>query len=279
MLIYGNEDYMKSRMRENRTYGSVRGDRLPLTKERKRGVVELSTRQRTMKKKILIGLGIVVLVVIGVIGYMVITDLQQEDKLLQEVDEITALTNEDPIDVDKLRDKLDNTITRGDYGTTERALKDYVSDLVDNYEIIYNALNDDTMINILSIDNYKEDGKEFTESREYLSTTQDNLKSAMNNYVELLTEEGAMKYINDKGLDSYYVDLYRDELVGEIPADDVLELETAINDVISLLDKEEAVIEFLVQNKDNWEIQGDNIVFDSNDLTNEYLGLVDEIAN
>ena len=153
-----------------------------------------------------------------------------------------------------------------------------MSDLVDNYEIIYNALNDDTMINILSIDNYKEDGKEFTESREYLSTTQDNLKSAMNNYVELLTEEGAMKYINDKGLDSYYVDLYRDELVGEIPADDVLELETAINDVISLLDKEEAVIEFLVQNKDNWEIQGDNIVFDSNDLINEYLGLVDEIA-
>lgn len=232
-----------------------------------------------MKKKILIGLGIVVLVVIGVIGYMVITDLQQEDKLLQEVDEITALTNEDPIDVDKLRDKLDNTITRGDYGTTERALKDYVSDLVDNYEIIYNALNDDTMINILSIDNYKEDGKEFTESREYLSTTQDNLKSAMDNYIELLTEEGAMKYINDKGLDSYYVDLYRDELVGEIPADDVSELETAINDVISLLDKEEAVIEFLVQNKDNWEIQGDNIVFDGNDLTNEYLGLVDEIAN
>ena len=50
-------------------------------------------------------------------------------------------------------------------------------------------------------------------------------------------------------------------------------------DVISLLDKEEAVIEFLVQNKDNWEIQGDNIVFDGNDLTNEYLGLVDEIAN
>ena len=101
----------------------------------------------------------------------------------------------------------------------------------------------------------------------------------MNNYVERLTEEGAMKYINDKGLDSYYVDLYRDELVGEIPADDVSELETAINDIISLLDKEEAVIEFLVQNKDNWEIQGDNIVFDSNDLTNEYLGLVDEIAN
>ena len=50
MLIYGNEDYMKSRMRENRTYGSVRGDRLPLTKERKRGVVELSTRQEYYEK-------------------------------------------------------------------------------------------------------------------------------------------------------------------------------------------------------------------------------------
>ena len=35
---------MKNRMRENRTYGSVRGNRLPLTQDRKRGVVELSTR-------------------------------------------------------------------------------------------------------------------------------------------------------------------------------------------------------------------------------------------
>lgn len=232
-----------------------------------------------MKKKILIGLGVVVLIIIGVIGYIVITDLQQENKLVQEVDEIMILTNDNPIDVDKLRDKLDSTITRGDYGVTERALKDYVGDLIDNYEIIYNALNDDTMINVLSIDNYQEDGKEFSKTRDYLVKTQDNLNSALNNYVELLTEDGAMKYINDKGLDSYYIDFYRDSLVGKISTDDVEELKKAINDVLDLLQQEENVINFLVENKNSWEIQGDNIAFDNSDLTNQYLNMINEIAN
>ena len=46
-----------------------------------------------MKKKILIIVGIIILIVIGVIAYFVITDLQQEDKLTAELQEISHLNN------------------------------------------------------------------------------------------------------------------------------------------------------------------------------------------
>ena len=232
-----------------------------------------------MKKKILIGLGIVVLVLVVIIGYLVVTDLKQEDMLLEEASEITTLTNEDPIDVDKVRDKLDNIITRGDYAVVERAFKDYLSDIIDNYEIIYNSLDDSKMVDLLSIDNYREDGKDFNETLEYLTTTQNELKTAVDNYVSLFEEDMIMSYIDDKGLDSYYVDFYRDILIGEISSLDIEEVEESINQVLDLLQKEENIINFLVENKDNWEIQDDNIVFNDASLTSEYLRLVDEIVN
>ncbi len=232
-----------------------------------------------MKKKILIGLGIVVLVLVVIIGYLVVTDLKQEDMLLEEASEITTLTNEDPIDVDKVRDKLDNIITRGDYAVVERAFKDYLSDIIDNYEIIYNSLDDSKMVDLLSIDNYREDGKDFNETLEYLTTTQNELKTAVDNYVSLFEEDMIMSYIDDKGLDSYYVDFYRDNLIGEISSLDIEEVEESINQVLDLLQKEENIINFLVENKDNWEIQDDNIVFNDASLTSEYLRLVDEIVN
>ena len=65
-----------------------------------------------MKKKILIIVGIIILIVIGVIAYFVITDLQQEDKLTAELQEISNLVNSQNIDIDQINERLDRTVTR-----------------------------------------------------------------------------------------------------------------------------------------------------------------------
>ena len=232
-----------------------------------------------MKKKILIIVGIIILIVIGVIAYFVITDLQQEDKLTAELQEISNLVNSQDVDIDQINQKLDRTVTRGDYAVVEQSFKQYLKDNFDVSMKIADILNDEKLTTILTADNYKQDGKDFVETKNYISTTRDQLETYKTEYKDFFTEDKVMSYINDKNLDSYYTDLYKQELVGDIESDNETEVvESAINDVIGILDIYEEVINFLVDNQNSWNVQDDTIEFTSESLQNQYNSLIDKLS-
>ena len=232
-----------------------------------------------MKKKILIIVGIIIPIVIGVIAYFVITDLQQEDKLTAELQEISNLVNSQNIDTDQINERLDRTVTRGDYAVVEQSFKQYLKDNFDVSMKIADILNDEKLTTILTADNYKQDGKDFVETKNYISTTRDQLETYKTEYKDFFTEDKVMSYINDKNLDSYYTDLYKQELVGDIESDNETEVvESAINDVIGILDIYEEVINFLVDNQNSWNVQDDTIEFTSESLQNQYNSLIDKLS-
>lgn len=232
-----------------------------------------------MKKKILIIVGIIILIVIGVIAYFVITDLQQEDKLTAELQEISNLVNNQNVDIDQINERLDRTVTRGDYAVVEQSFKQYLKDNFDVSMKIADILNDEKLTTILTADNYKQDGKDFIETKNYISTTRDQLETYKTEYKDFFTEDKVMSYINDKNLDSYYTDLYKQELVGDIESDNETEVvESAINDVIGILDIYEEVINFLVDNQNSWNVQDDTIEFTSESLQNQYNSLIDKLS-
>ena len=232
-----------------------------------------------MKKKILIIVGIIILIVIGVIAYFVITDLQQEDKLTAELQEISNLVNSQNIDIDQINERLDRTVTRGNYAVVEQSFKQYLKDNFDVSMKIADILNDEKLTTILTADNYKQDGKDFVETKNYISTTRDQLETYKTEYKDFFTEDKVMSYINDKNLDSYYTDLYKQELVGDIESDNETEVvESAVNDVIGILDIYEEVINFLVDNQNSWNVQDDTIEFTSESLQNQYNSLIDKLS-
>ena len=232
-----------------------------------------------MKKKILIIVGIIILIVIGVIAYFVITDLQQEDKLTAELQEISNLVNSQDVDIDQINERLDRTVTRGDYAVVEQSFKQYLKDNFDVSMKIADILNDEKLTTILTADNYKQDGKDFVETKNYISTTRDQLETYKTEYKDFFTEDKVMSYINDKNLDSYYTDLYKQELVGDIESDNETEVvESAVNDVIGILDIYEEVINFLVDNQNSWNVQDDTIEFTSESLQNQYNSLIDKLS-
>lgn len=232
-----------------------------------------------MKKKILIIVGIIIPIVIGVIAYFVITDLQQEDKLTAELQEISNLVNSQNIDIDQINERLDRTVTRGDYVVVEQSFKQYLKDNFDVSMKIADILNDEKLTTILTADNYKQDGKDFIETKNYISTTRDQLETYKTEYKDFFTEDKVMSYINDKNLDSYYTDLYKQELVGDIESDNETEVvESAVNDVIGILDIYEEVINFLVDNQNSWNVQDDTIEFTSESLQNQYNSLIDKLS-
>lgn len=233
-----------------------------------------------MKKKILIILTIIIVIALGTVGYFVYQDFMQEEKLITELNEISDLANSGypNTNMDEINEMLERIVTTGDYAVVEMAFKSYLKDNFNNTIEIAELLNDERITTILTAENYKEDGKEFTNTKEYINTTRDKLKECKEKYVEFFTEEKAMSYINNKGLDSYYTDFYKQEFFGDIEnIGDSKIIEDSINEIIEVLNTSEEIINFLVDNKNSWNIDGDNIVFTSESLSNKYNELISKL--
>ena len=232
-----------------------------------------------MKKKIFITIGVIVAIIIAIIAYMVVSDMIQEKKLNEEFSYVDGLVENEERQTEEIKNALDRIVTKGDYAKVETSYKKYLKDIYENIENLTKILEDDEITNSLTAKNYQEDGPEFVKTKEYLSKTKKSLEDGKNTYYELLTEDGAMKYIKTMELDSYYEDIYKNEINGYISEEEHENktVEESINDVISLLDTSEKIINFLSDNKDSWTIEDESIVFNTQKLSDEYEKMADEI--
>ena len=231
-----------------------------------------------MKKKILITILIIIVILMAIVGYFVFSDMMQEGKLKTELAEINELSNAEQIDMTAINDRLDRIVTTGDYAVVEGAFKSYLRENFENSIQIAEILNDERITTLLTVENYESDGKDFTESKEYIINTRETLEDCKEKYTEFFTEEKAMSYINDKGLDSYYTDLYKDELMGDMDsASQDTTVQDSIDEIISILNTSEEVLNVLSENQHDWEIQRENIVFNSDSLSNQYEELINSL--
>lgn len=232
-----------------------------------------------MKKKIFITIGIIIAIIVAIVAYMVITDLKQEEKLMEEFTYIDGLVEKEEKETDEIKTALNRTITKGDYGKVETAYKNYLKDIYANISNITKILEDEKITDSLTSKNYKEDGPEFTSTKKYLAETKQSLEEGKNKYYELLTEDGAMKYIKNQNLESYYEDIYNREIKGYINVEENNDstVKDSINEVIDVLTTSEKIINFLSENKGSWSIEDDSIVFDTQKLSDEYEKLTSEI--
>ena len=231
-------------------------------------------------KKAIIGVVIaIVLVAVVGIGVLVVNDFRQEDILRQEMLEFENLTRAENIDLDQIDQRIRELKTTGDYGVLEKAMKDYLADVVNASVSIANVLNDERIINALTPENYVEDGPDFVQTKQFLEEAKGEIEQYKEEVLTLLTNEGAMTYIEDKNLDQYYIDLYKEIALSEDTAieENNAELENSLDEVMRILDAETQIINFLSENKDGWEMQGENIVFSSEELQNQYNEYISQI--
>lgn len=231
-----------------------------------------------MKKKILIVLSIVILIIVIALGYAVVIDFKQEDKLKKELTKISELINSDNINIEEINKRLANTITKGDYRIVEESYKQYLKETFENSLEIKTALNNENISDILTANNYINDGPDFIKTKQYINKTKETLRNCKEKYNEFLTEEKVMSYIKDKDLDSYYIDFFRNEIIGDMSTEnqDVI-VNNAINDIINILEKSDNIIDFLITNKGNWKINENSIEFNSDNLANQYNKMLDSI--
>ena len=229
-----------------------------------------------MKKKILITLAVLVIIVVGIIAFFVVSDIQQEKKFNDEMLALENMMNTDELDFEAIYEKKDLIVTKGDYGIIEKAIKSYIKDTALVAEKIIDAMNSEEFGAIISIENFEEDGKEFTESKEFIKTTRENLEQYKEEYGNQFDEEKIMSYINDKNLDEYYVDLYKNEVL-TVSQEDNQTVQDSIDQVIDLLDKMEDAIDYLIENKDDWNVIDGSLMFLDQDKLDEYQDILSRI--
>ena len=229
-----------------------------------------------MKKKILITLAVLVIIVVGIIAFFVVSDIQQEKKFNDEMLALENMMNTDELDFESIYEKKDLIVTKGDYGIIEKAIKSYIKDTALVAEKIIDAMNSEEFGAIISIENFEEDGKEFTESKEFIKTTRENLEQYKEEYGNQFDEEKIMSYINDKNLDEYYVDLYKNEVL-TVSQEDNQTVQDSIDQVIDLLDKMEDAIDYLIENKDDWNVIDGSLMFLDQDKLDEYQDILSRI--
>ena len=231
-------------------------------------------------KKAVIGVIIAIVLVIAIgIGILVVNDFRQEDILRQEMLEFENLTRAENIDLDQIDQRIRELKTTGDYGVLEKAMKDYLADVVNVSVDIANILNDERIVNALTPENYQEDGPDFVQTKQFLEEAKTNLEQYKSEVLQLLTNEGAMSYIENKNLDDYYIDLYKEIALSEDTAleEDNAEIEASLEEATRILDIESQVINLLSENQNSWEVEGDTIVFNNETLQNQYNDLVGQI--
>ncbi|MBQ9011921.1 MAG: hypothetical protein IJ093_04660 [Bacilli bacterium] len=148
------------------------------------------------KHKILVVIGIVVAiiaVIVGLVGYFLVKDVKEEQVLRKEISSLNKL------DITKDRYNTD-IVTTGDYAVVESTIKDYLDDYATNLQGVLDILNDEKLSNVLSADNYKNDGPEFGQTKEYLENTKKDFNEKLTKLTNMTDKNTIIDAINLKNL-------------------------------------------------------------------------------
>ncbi|MCI9084211.1 MAG: hypothetical protein HFH46_01170 [Bacilli bacterium] len=236
----------------------------------------MNAKKSNKNRNIIIGTVVgVVLLIIGFIGYIVIGDLKQEDILRNEIKIMS--------EKDVTKDRYNNPIkTKEDYAVVEKAIKEYLDDYAVTLQNVMKIIEDKTIINMLTADNYQKDGPDFKTSKEFLTNTKKTLSEGLTKLSNMTSTETIMKNIEDRKLDKYYNDLYKELMLNGIAEKDFETakqyLQTAGNQMNNLLNVEEQVIDLLIANKGKWKIENGKIVFQETATLNKYNELCNKLG-
>ena len=228
-----------------------------------------------MKKKLgfIVGIILFALVVVLGIAFYFVNEISAKILLNEEVESVSTL--------DLTKDSVDMNIkSKGKYAEVEKAIKNYFNDYAIHVQKILSIMNDDEFVNVLSIENYKSDGKDFVKTKEYIEKTKTDLNESFTKLIQITDAKEMINYL-DSNVGEKYVKLYQEYMYDDSIKKELEESRSSLEESKELLDHTievyEKVIAFLSQNKNGWNIENDQIVFDTQELLDQFNQYLSEI--
>lgn len=218
------------------------------------------------KKGIVLGVCAVVVVLVGYLVYFGYNKYQ-ESLIFREGEKIG--------DMDVLEGEVDTKLyTSGDYQVVEKTMKDYIVEYVDVTREIVNRLSDEKFTNLLTYENVEHDGKEFTETLNYLNEQKTELQEGFDRVIAMSSDVEVMKAIEDKNVGTKYENLYREVMLDSSLSDALKDEQTTLietrDDMMNFIDQYIEVFEFLKEHQNDYVLENGQILFQNESLLNQY---------
>ena len=233
------------------------------------------------KKKVIITVVVIVVLILLVAGGFIFYHGNQTGKLIAEVNKLSEIqmTNEDGTLVEE---PIDMEIkTTGSYAIVEKTLKDYMNEMVVATKDLSNSLDEEKIMNLVSIENIEEDGPDFTNSKAEIATMRQAITDYITKMDEYADEDNLLSQIDNKDVGEYYKELYKQLAIDEESSEGLKtsmeDLKTAQEEAKTALDDLESIFNFLSDNKDEWQIEDEQIVFTTQSAYDEYTSLMSSL--
>ena len=229
--------------------------------------MEENIKKNNSKKAIIGIVTLVVIAVIAVIGYAGYKDYKQKSLLKEELTTLSKKT----LGKDDFNTEIK---TSGDYSKVEKNIKEYLQKYSDAIKVITEESTKTSNIQG-AVDKDK-----LEERKSEVQQIKTNIENSVNILIEMSSEEAIKKEIEKEGLSAKYVDLYNELMIGNLSKRLEKEKETMSktkDKVMELFDKVIETYDYLLQHKDSWELENNQIMFSNSTHLREYNKLVQEL--
>lgn len=204
-------------------------------------------------------------------GFFVIRDATMVNVIDNETDKLASLD----LATDRFNIKVK---TKGKYGKVEDNMKSYLDDVALSLQKTLLVVKNPELTKILSFENYKNDGPDFTKSLSFLEKSSNDFNTNIDSILKRL-EDKSIKNYGKKNIDEdYYRKLFnqfmlRDDMKEKYNKTSLLlkESKTNINHIFEISYQ---TLTFLVNHKDEWQLENNEIQFKTDELMNQYNSLI-----
>lgn len=223
------------------------------------------------KKKVILVAAVILLVSAAVTAGILAFRVQQQR---QAVEEAIAELGEKPSEKDSEDGEEEETVD----------LDTRLDQMADRYDLrcsgqakrILSLVEDDAFDSLLQPENYDADGPEFTNSRKTLARARGKWKFLYKRWLYLTSVEGIMQEFK-KGTfteeEADMVEQSRKEFEGVAKYDRDRFAQTKVT-LDSYFAEAESVFDFLSENRGQWEVEGGDLYFYSDELVEQYETLI-----
>lgn len=216
-----------------------------------------------MKKRwLVLILALIAIAVVAAVAVMVFKDKTQNDLLISEINALS----ENNVNTD--------VKSEGQYGIVEKLVKeDYklyiesVNKLRENYEKL-------TQLKVINLENYQNDGPEFTNSLETLNGIKEENKQIFDTLNSIVNESKVEERITSSGLETRHADMYKSIL-------NDIKVEEGINSLKEMDSKYDAyndslisVLNYMKENGNEWFIENNTLKSKSQEFIDTYNDMV-----
>lgn len=216
-----------------------------------------------MKKRWMALILVIVAIIIAVVvAVLIFKDKSQNDLLTSEINALSETNTNTDIK------------TTGQYGIVEKLVKEDYKTYIESVNKLRENYEELSQVKMINLDNYKNDGPEFTASLDKLNGIKEENESLIETLNNLVDETKINERATASGLEDRYLNLYKDITSQINLSDGVNTIKEADTKYASYNDSLIAVLTYLKENSSEWFIENNTLKSNSQTFIDEYNALV-----